>query len=160
MFCQHAVHCFVWSFSSGVFLQYFLFKKHRLVNIYNVFWYGAFLDFCSRFSLLVVTKIVLESTQKLFLKKLWFVSYTLGARISLWVSFRVIKDTRVISGTYLSSSDRLPPKYRFSALQKCTKCRFWWWAIWRSQVASESSPGNAETDCKWHPCLKCTWDKP
>ena len=34
-------------------------------------------------SLLVVTKIVLESAQKLFLKKLWFVSYTLEARISL-----------------------------------------------------------------------------
>jgi hypothetical protein len=38
-------------------------------------------------SLLVVTKIVLESAQKLFLKKLWFVSYTLEARISLLSQF-------------------------------------------------------------------------
>ena len=74
----------------------------------------CFLKDNSHIHLLAAKKIVLKSAQKLFLKKLLFVSCTLETRVSLGVSFRVNKDTRTTFGSYLSSPDRPPPKSTFT----------------------------------------------
>ena len=99
-------------------------------------------------SLLVVTKIVLESAQKLFLKKLWFVSCTLEQGCHLESVSTLTKTPGLLSeATYLLQIAHHQNRH----LVHFYKSLFWWWAIRRTQICSENNPGvfdDSETDSK------------